>query len=192
MESWIYSGQELWVRERKEGSRLSRRKSRRDSSSIWSVGTSLIANQYQDLQEKKENISSSTPEGQPRKSRYVLEQFMNIGEERKYDRMRKFACLNGIRIIWFAFQLDALWEKAQKENQTYLSFLGNSLEREVAIRKEKYRGSSNGPLPTVRPLLSLTFFNLLLTSSPGASWFGFLRGEGDPSLGPPGGKLTEL
>ena len=37
----------------------------------------------------------------------------------------------------FAFQLDALLEKAQKENQTYLSFLGNSLEREAAIRKEK-------------------------------------------------------
>ena len=37
----------------------------------------------------------------------------------------------------FAFQLDALLEKAQKENQTYLSFLGDSLEREVAIRKEK-------------------------------------------------------
>ena len=37
----------------------------------------------------------------------------------------------------FAFQLDTLLEKAQKENQTYLSFLGNSLEREAAIRKEK-------------------------------------------------------
>jgi len=38
-----------------------------------------------------------------------------------------------------AIQLDSLLEKAQRENQTYLSFLSSSLEREIVIRREKDR-----------------------------------------------------
>ncbi len=36
-----------------------------------------------------------------------------------------------------AIQLDSLLEKAQRENQTYLSFLSSSLEREIVIRRER-------------------------------------------------------
>ncbi|HQE25899.1 MAG TPA: ATP-binding protein, partial [Candidatus Atribacteria bacterium] len=36
-----------------------------------------------------------------------------------------------------ALQLEALLERAQKEKQTYLSFLGSSLERELAFRQER-------------------------------------------------------
>ena len=36
-----------------------------------------------------------------------------------------------------AIQLDSLLENAQRENQTYLSFLGNSLEREIVLRRER-------------------------------------------------------